>query len=161
VRYAAGPARDTIAGMLKNQLLHPQITAALARGGHSSKVLISDGNFPHWTRKGPNAEVVYLNLAPGKPTVTEVLDVLLTAVPVEAAEVMDYARTGPYALQADPEIWAEFNKSFGRAKVGIELTRVERFKFYDLAQSPDVCLTIATGEQRIYANLLLTIGVVK
>ncbi len=147
--------------MLKSRLLHPQITAALARAGHSSKVLISDGNFPHWTRKGPNAEVVYLNLAPGKPTVTEVLDVLLTAIPVEAAEVMDYARTGPYALPADPEIWGEFSKSFANAKLDLDLTRVERFKFYDLAQSPDVCLTIATGEQRIYANLLLTIGVVK
>ncbi|MBC7785735.1 MAG: hypothetical protein H7144_18050 [Burkholderiales bacterium] len=147
--------------MLKSRLLHPQITAALARGGHSSKVLISDGNFPHWTRRGPNAEVVYLNLAPGKPTVTEVLQTLLTAIPVEAAEVMDYARTGPYALPADPEIWAEFRKEFKSAKLKLDLTKVERFNFYDLAASPDVCLTIATGEQRIYANLLLTIGVVK
>lgn len=147
--------------MLKSRLLHPQITAALARAGHSSKVLISDGNFPHWTRKGPNAEVVYLNLAPGTPTVTQVLDVLLSAIPVELAEVMDYARTGPYALSEDPPIWNEFRSTFAGAKLDLPLTKVERFAFYDLAQSPDVCLTIATGEQRIYANLLLTIGVVK
>jgi len=147
--------------MLKSRLLHPQITAALARAGHSSKVLISDGNFPHWTRKGPNAEVAYLNLAPGLPTVTDVLDVLLTAIPVEAAEVMDYARTGPYGLSEDPAIWNEFRTSFKSANLDLSLTTVERFAFYDLAQSPDVCLTIATGEQRIYANLLLTIGVVK
>ncbi len=147
--------------MLKSKLLHPQITAALARAGHSSKVLISDGNFPHWTRKGPNAEVVYLNLTPGLPSVTQVLDVLLTAIPIEAAEVMDYARTGQYALPEDPPIWKEFSASIAGAKLNVELTQIERFKFYDLAQSPDVCLTIATGEQRIYANLLLTIGVVK
>lgn len=147
--------------MLKSRLLHPQIIGALARAGHSSKVLISDGNFPHWTRKGPNAEVVYLNLAPGQPTVTQVLDTLLSAIPVEAAEVMDYARTGPYALTEDPPIWNEFRSTLANAKVDLPLTKVERFKFYDLAQSPDVCLTIATGEQRIYANLLLTIGVVK
>ena len=30
--------------MLKSQLLHPQILAALAKSGHGSKVLISDGN---------------------------------------------------------------------------------------------------------------------
>jgi len=143
--------------MLKTKLLHPQIMAALARGGHSSKVLISDGNFPHWSRRGPNAEVVYLNLTPGLPSVTQVLDVLLSAIPIEAAEVMDYARTGPYALNADPEIWNEFRPLLSP----LELTKVERFKFYDLAQSNDTILIIATGEQRIYANLLLTIGVVK
>jgi L-fucose mutarotase len=143
--------------MLKTKLLHPQITAALARGGHTSKVLISDGNFPHWSRRGPNTEVVYLNLTSGFPTVTQVLEVLLGAIPVEAAEVMNYLRTGPYALTADPEIWSEFRLLLQP----LELKKVEQFAFYDSAQSPDTILTIATGEQRIYANILLTIGVVK
>jgi L-fucose mutarotase len=147
--------------MLKSQLLHPQILAALARAGHSSRVLISDGNYPHWTRRGPNAEVVYLNLSPGIPTVTDVLKALAGTIPIEAAAVMDYARTGPYALKEDPSIWAEFKRVFAETQSDLELTRIERFAFYDAAGSPDVCLTIATGEQRIYANLLLTIGVVK
>ena len=142
--------------MLKSQLLHPQITAALARAGHGSQILISDGNFPHWTKRGPNAEVVYLNLTPGLPTVTDVLRVLLTAVPIEAAFVMDYDKTGPYAIKEDPSIWGEVASMLA----GVELQRVERFTFYENAKSPDVCLTIATGEQRPFANLLLTIGVV-
>jgi L-fucose mutarotase len=147
--------------MLKSQLLHPQITAALARAGHSSKVLISDGNYPHWTKRGPNAEVVYLNLAPGKLLVTDVLSALVTAVPLEKAEVMDYARTGPNSLSADPPIWNEFRQILHESGNELELDRIERFSFYDVAGMPDVCLTIATGDQRIYANLLLTIGVVK
>jgi len=147
--------------MLKSQLLHPNIQAALARAGHGSKVLISDGNYPHWTKKGPNAEVVYLNLSPGLVTVTDVLKVMVTAIPIEAAEVMDYARTGPHGLSEDPPIWNEFRQILHDRKIDVELTRIERFKFYDAAGTPDVCLTIATGEQRIYANLLLTIGVVK
>jgi L-fucose mutarotase len=146
--------------MLKSQLLHPQITAALARAGHGSQVLISDGNYPHWTKRGPNAEVVYLNLAPGLPTVTDVLRVLLSAMPVEESFVMDYARTGQYALHEDPPIWREFVTLLGEAKQATELHRIERHAFYKAAGSADVCLTIATGEQRIYANLLLTIGVV-
>ena len=40
------------------------------------------------------------------------------------------------------------------------LTPLERFAFYDEAKKEDCCLVIATGEQRIYANILLTIGVV-
>lgn len=147
--------------MLKNSLLHPQITAALARSGHSSKVLISDGNYPHWTRRGPNAEVVYLNLARGWPTVTDVLKVLTTAIPIEKAEVMDYARTGPYALSADPDAWDDYRAALKETDCAGKLERVERFAFYDAAGRPDVCLTIATGDQRIYANLLLTIGVVQ
>jgi len=44
--------------MLKSQLLHPQILTALAGSGHGSKVLISDGDYPHWTKHGPYAQVV-------------------------------------------------------------------------------------------------------
>jgi L-fucose mutarotase len=147
--------------MLKSQLLHPQITAALARAGHGSKVLISDGNYPHSTARGPNAEVVYLNLAPGMPTVTDVLKVLTTVIPVEAAEIMDTAKTGPHAMTQEPGIWKEFRQLLAETDCGGELAKIERFAFYEAAARPNVCLTIATGEQRIYANLLLTIGVVR
>ena len=147
--------------MLRNQLLHPQITAALARAGHGSKVLISDGNYPHWTKRGSNAEVVYLNLAPGKMTVTEVLAALVTAIPVEAAEVMETLKEGPYAMREDPPVWNEFRQVLHDARADVELAPVERFAFYEAAGTPDVCLTIATGDQALYANLLLTIGVVQ
>ena len=147
--------------MIKGQLLHPQIQAALARSGHGSKVLISDGNYPHWTKRGPNAEVVYLNLAPGKVSVTDVLEVLVHAIPIEAADVMETLKEGPYAMKEDPPIWDEFRQILHDAGADVELGRIERFAFYKAAGSPDVCLTVATGEQRIYANLLLTIGVVK
>lgn len=156
-----GAFSGIIAAMLKGKLTHPLILAALARAGHGSKVLLSDGNYPHWTKKGPNAEVVYLNLAPGKPTVTEVLGVLVSAIPIERAEIMDTNKTGPYAMAEDPPIWGEFRDLLRPTDCGGELSKIERFAFYDAAGTPDVCLTIATGEQRIYANLLLTIGVVR
>ena len=147
--------------MLKSQLLHPQILHALGRGGHGAKVLISDGNYPHWPTHGPNAEVVFLNLAPGMLGAVDVLKVLVTEVPVEAAAVMEYARTGPNALSQDPPIWNEFREVLHGAGVDTDLEHIEREKFYEAAGTPDVCLTIATGEQKIYANLLLTIGVIK
>jgi L-fucose mutarotase len=40
------------------------------------------------------------------------------------------------------------------------LQRLGRFQFYDMARGSDLALAISTGEQRIYANILLTIGVV-
>ena len=136
--------------MLRQQLIHPEILEALAAAGHGSKILIADGNYPASTMLGDNASLVYLNLAPGMPTVTDVLRVLLTAVPVEDAAVMEPAE-GP-----EPAIFDEFRAQLS----GLQLSGYDRFTFYEEASGPDTCLQIITGEQRIYANLLLTIGVV-
>jgi L-fucose mutarotase len=135
--------------MLKTKLLHPEILAALGGAGHGSKVLIADGNFPFGTGANPAAKRVYLNLAPGLVTVTDVLKVLIDAIPIEAAEVMQ-PPTG------EPPIFEEFRALLP----GLELQKLGRFEFYDTARERDVALVITTGEQRIYANLLLTIGVV-
>ena len=67
--------------MLKHQLLHPEISAVLARAGHHAKVLIADGHYPASTALGPNATLVSLNLSPGVVTVCQVLETLLTAIP--------------------------------------------------------------------------------
>jgi L-fucose mutarotase len=41
----------------------------------------------------------------------------------------------------------------------MELAPLGRFEFYDAACGPHLALAIATGDQRLYANILLTIGV--
>ncbi len=136
--------------MLKSRLLHPEILQALGEAGHGAQVLIADGNYPLATRSNPDAHRVYLNLAPGQLTVTDVLDVIADAIPVEAAYVM-----GPDD-GTEPSIYADFRELLPET----ELERLGRFEFYDMARGPDTALAIATGEQRIYANILLTIGVV-
>ena len=147
--------------MLRGQLIHPQILGALARAGHGSRVLISDGNYPHATARGPNAELVFLNLAPGLVGVCDVLRALVTAIPIEAGTLMAVNTSGAYTLPGDPEIWSEIREILRPADCRGELEMIDRFAFYDAARAPDVCLTVATGEQRIYANVLLTIGVVR
>ena len=118
---------------------------------------------PLW-RLAPNS--VALNLSPGVVDCLQVLEALVAAVPLEHAAVMEYAREGPHRLETDPPIWADFARALNPTEPGqtsaspIELERVERFEFYRQAAGGDVALTIATGEQRIYANLLLRIGVV-
>lgn len=136
--------------MLRSKLLHPTLLAALGKAGHGSKVLIADGNYPFTTGSNPAAEHVFLNLMPGMVKVTDVLEALLTAIPVEAAEVMATADG------SEPGIWAEFRALMP----DLSLKPLERFAFYEAARGRDVALVVATGEQRIYANVLLTIGVV-
>lgn len=147
--------------MLKGKLIHPEILEALGRAGHGSQILIADGNYPFVTKLGPNAQLVNLNLSPGLVSGTQALEALLSAIPVESAAVMGYAKSGPYGLKAEPTIWAEYRQQLKQVGFTTKLQVIERFRFYEAAGSPDVALTIATGEQRIYANLLLTIGVVK
>ncbi|MFN4242008.1 MAG: RbsD/FucU family protein [Tepidisphaerales bacterium] len=145
--------------MLKGDLIHPQVLAALGAAGHGSKVLISDGNYPHATACGPNAERVFLNLSPGVVGATEVLKALVSAIPIEAAAVMATLKSGPYAMTEDPPIWASYRAVLAGTDCRGQLEQVDRFAFYELARGGDVCLLIATAETQIYANLLLTIGV--
>ena len=136
--------------MLKTRLLHPGILAALGEAGHGAQVLIADGNYPLLTRSSGAARRVYLNLAPGIVTVTDVLRILVDAIPIEAAQVM-VPDTGE-----EPGIFSEFREILP----DIPLQSLGRLPFYEAARGPDLALAISTGDQRIYANLLLTIGVV-
>ena len=147
--------------MLDLPLIHPDILRVLGRAGHGSQVLIADGNYPFRTTLGANAELVSLNLAPGIVSATDVLAALAPAVPVEAAAVMATAKEGPYAMTEDPPIWAEFRDLLAAHGFAGPLERLERFAFYEAGRGADVALAVATGEQRIYANLLLTIGVIR
>ncbi|SFE22177.1 L-fucose mutarotase [Actinacidiphila alni] len=143
--------------MLRYGLTHPTMLAALAAAGHGSRVLISDGHYPHTTGAHPAAERVYLNLSPDRLLVTEVLAALTDAIPIEAAAVMTPPSdvSAGSATAAEPEIFAEFRT----ALPGITLDGLDRFAFYDAARGPDTALVVATGDRRTYANLLLTIGV--
>lgn len=138
--------------MLKGKLLNPEILRVLACSGHGSKILIADGNYPFNTGSSGNATKVFLNLMPGIPKVTDVLEALLSCIEVEKAEVM---------LPADghtPEIFNEFKQVLPKS---LQLDGLDRFQFYEEVRKQNTSLVIATAEQRVYANLLLTIGVVK
>lgn len=135
--------------MLTTSLIHPQIISALAKCGHGSKILIADGNYPLAEKTG-NAVKVYLGLVRGLPSVTDVLDAVLSAVSVEKAEVM--VPDG----EDEPEIFHVFRNRLGE----VSLDGLSRFDFYDLCMAENaVVLAISTGEQRTYANILLTIGI--
>ncbi len=128
----------------------PRYLKALGAAGHGSKIVIADSNFPFSTGSNPAAEHVYLNLTPGKLTLTDVLSVLAKVIPVEAAHAIA-PDSGP-----EPRIFAEYRELLP----GIEVQKLGRFPFYEAARSPDTALVIATGEQRTWACIILTIGVI-
>ncbi len=103
--------------------------------------------------------MVSLNLAPGVVTCTEVLKTLVTAIPVQQANTMQYQTSGLFALTEDPPVWNQYRAVFKNAAVELELDPIEQFEFYKTVAQPEHVLTIQTGDQALYANLLLTIGV--
>ncbi len=145
--------------MLRHRLIHPQINQIIGRAGHHSKILIADGNYPAYNTLGPNAELVCLNLMPGLVNCCQVLEAILSAIPIEAANTMGIPADDPYARHGEPPIWNEFRQILKQSTPGLDITPIQKWDFYDAVASRDHVLTIQTGEQALWANLLLTVGV--
>ena len=144
--------------MLNYQLIHPKISEVLARAGHHAKILIADGNYPASTKRGPNAELVCLNLSPGIVTVAQVLRALLSAVPVDHLNTMGIPPDDPYAQKGEPPVWSDFRKVIKEAGLELMLEPISKWDFYKAVESSDHVLTIQTGDQALWANVLLSVG---
>jgi len=144
--------------MLKHQLIHPRINEVLGRAGHHSTILIADGNYPASTKRGPNSELISLNLSPGIVTVAQVLRAMLSAVPVVRVNTMGIPADDPYAQKGEPPVWNEFRAGLKEAGLKLQLEPIQKWDFYDAVASKDHVLTIQTGDQALWANLLLTMG---
>ncbi|MCH2384789.1 MAG: RbsD/FucU family protein [Pedosphaera sp.] len=144
--------------LLHSQLIHPEINGILGQAGHHSKVLISDGNYPASSKIGPEAELVSLNLSPGVVTCSQVLRALVTAIPLEAINTMGIPDDDPYAKHGPPPAWTEYEQIIGEANLDLKLEPIQKWDFYDAVMSDDHVLTIQTGDQALWANVLLTIG---
>lgn len=144
--------------MLKHQLIHPKINEILGRAGHHSTILIADGNYPASTKRGPNAELVCLNLSPGCVTVAQVLRALLSAVPVDRVNTMGIPADDPHAQQGEPPVWKEYRQVLAESGLKIQLEPVLKWDFYKHVESPDHVLTVQTADQALWGNVLLTMG---
>ena len=144
--------------MLKTPLLHPDILRVLSRAGHHSAILIADGNYPASTKRGPNAEMVCLNLAPGIVTVAQVLRAILNAVPIDYINTMGIPDDDPYAQHGEPPAWEEYRGIIREAGLDLRLQPIQKWDFYRAVESPDHVLTVQTADQALWANVLLTMG---
>ena len=144
--------------MLKHQLIHPKINEVLGRAGHHARILIADGNYPASTKKGPNAELVCLNLSPGIVTVAQVLRAVLSAVPVDHVNTMGIPPDDPYAQQGEPPVWNKYRQILQDSGLNLKLEPILKWDFYKHVESPDHVLTIQTADQALWANVLLAVG---
>ena len=137
--------------MLKTAVIHPTIMEALGRSGHFAQVVIADGNLPVGAMTGPNSTTVHLNFRPGLLDSLTVLEGILEVCPVQGAIVMEKP------IEASADIHSAYKVLLGE----VTWDEMERWAFYDKIREPATTLIIQTGEQRRFANIILTVGVVK
>jgi len=135
--------------VLRSPLIHPPLLAALGAAGHGARVLIADANYSHSTNVYPGAALIHLNVRPGLVTVDQVLEPVVELVPVESVSVMqpDDGST--------PEAFARYRELLGDR---LPLQPLGRLEFYAACREADLAVCVATGDDRLYANVLLTVG---
>lgn len=141
--------------MLKNihPLLGPELLAVLREMGHGDEIAIVDANYPA-TSAGP----ICVRL--DGISATDALEAVLTVMPLdtfvdEAAFTMQVVGD---ASRREPII-DEFEAVIERLEPGFSLSSLERFAFYERVKA--AYAIVATGERRLYGNILLKKGVVR
>ena len=142
--------------MLKNldPLLTPDLLQISRAMGHGDEIVIVDANFPAES-SGP--QVVRLDGVDA----TRVLDAVLSVMPLD--DFIDEACWRMQVVGAPDEeqpIFQEFRDVIARREgPKFALGSLERFAFY--ARSDQCFAVVATGERRLYGNIILKKGVVR
>ena len=140
--------------MLKNipSVLSPELLKILMEMGHGDEIVIGDGNFPA-------ASVAKRLVRLDGHGVPAILDAVLTLMPLDTYVEAPVALMQNGEGEAVPPIWEEYKNIVKDREGEKPFELVERFAFYERAKNA-YCV-VATGEQAIYANIILKKGVVK
>lgn len=142
--------------MLKNipKILSPELVKILMEMGHGDEIVIADGNFPSETI---GQRVVRCD-GHGVP---ELLDAIMKLFPLDTytdkpVMLMEVVKGDPVV----PTIWEDYKKIINKYEPeNCKIEMIERFAFYERAKT--AYAVVATGEEAIYANIILKKGVVK
>lgn len=121
--------------------------------GHGDEIVIADGNFPcHSTSQN----VIRADGLSG----TEILQAVMELFPLDS-----YSEQQIFLMEVSPgdnykpEIWNNYNEILQSSGESFTIGYMERFSFYERAKKSYA--VIATGEEALYANIILKKGVVK
>ena len=140
--------------MLKgiSPLLSPDLLHVLSSMGHGDELVIADANFP------AAAHARKLVRAAGIPA-PALLDAILDLMPLD--DFVDHAALTMQVVGdplAVPPVVSEFDTVLARHQERASVA-LERFAFY--TRAADAFAIVATGEMRIYGNILIKKGVVR
>lgn len=141
--------------MLKNipKILSPQLVKTLMEMGHGDEIVLGDANFP-------SCSVSQNVIRADGISVPNLLKAILELFPLDT-----YSEHQVFLMEVvpgddyKPEIWEEYKSILKRSNEPHNIGYIERFAFYERAKKSFA--VIATGEEALYANVILKKGVVK
>jgi L-fucose mutarotase len=141
--------------MLKgiDPLLGPELLAVLRGMGHGDEIVVADANFP---AAGVNNRVIRADGIAAPRMVTAIVSVLPLDDFVPAAAFRMAMVDKPDEV---PAIAADFAAALASGGYTGAIEPLERFAFY--ARAKAATAVVATGETRLYGNLILKKGVIR
>lgn len=143
--------------MLKGvpKLISPELLKILCEMGHGDEIVIADANFPS---ENYGKRVIRADGISG----TEMLSAVLSVFPLDTysdpnmvlMQLMDCDKG-----KINPIIWREYENIANEKDGNQKISNIDRFEFYERAK--EAYAVIATGEEAVYANILIKKGVIK
>ncbi len=141
--------------MLKNipKILSPDLLKILCEMGHGDELVIADANFP---AESCGQRVIRADGHGG----AKMLEAVLSVIPLDT-----YAKENFVLMQVvegdnvRPTIWEEYKKIAAAKDPNVRAGFEERFAFYERAKK--AYAIVATGEEAVYANIILKKGVIQ
>ncbi len=142
--------------MLKgvNKLVSPELIKTLCEMGHGDEIVIADANFPS---ENFGKRVIRADGIGG----VAMLDAVLSLIPLDTYSDPNFVLMQLMDCDVgkiDPVIWKEYAAVAAKHDKNVKTGNIDRFEFYKRAQN--AYAVIATGEEAVYANILLKKGVI-
>lgn len=139
--------------MLKtiNPLLTGELLAILRDMGHGDEIVLVDANFPA-------ARVAQRLVRLPGIGIDRAAEAVLSLLPLD--DFVDAPAAVMACPDGRPEIFDVFDQQLATANEGpVQVQQVDRFDFYE--RTKEAYAVVATGERRLYANLILKKGVLR
>ncbi len=138
-------------GIPKN--LSPQLIKVLMEMGHGDEIVIADANFP-------SHSIAQNVIRADGLSANDMLQSILTVFPLDtycenSVLLMEVVAGDSYK----PTIWEAYKSTLEQSNEPFSIAHLERFEFYERAKK--AYAVIATGEEALYANIILKKGVIK
>lgn len=143
--------------MLKgiSKKLSPELLKILCEMGHGDEIVLADANFPS---ENYGKRVVRADGISG----CDMLDAVLSLFPLDS-----YSNPNLILMQLmdcdvgkiDPVIWDKYASIAQKHDENARVGNIDRFEFYERAKN--AYAVVATGEEAVYANVILKKGVIK
>jgi L-fucose mutarotase len=140
--------------MLKgiDPLLGPELLMVLRTMGHGDEIAIVDGNYP------ADTDAQRLVRMDGH-SATEIVNAILSVMPVDdfVADAVFRPAAGGDAARVEP-VFSEFEEILKKHEPKQKITVLVGADFYNRVKASYA--VVATGERRLYGNLILRKGVI-